>query len=389
MRTQVCIVGAGPAGLLLSRLLGLNGIDCVVLERRSPDYVLGRIRAGVLERVTVDLMHRAACAERLDREGLVHDGFEIAHDGRRLRIDLKALSGHEVTIYGQTEVSHDLMDAHAAAGTRIVYEAQDVSLHDFDTDAPLVRYRKDGTGHEIVCDYIVGCDGAHGVSRASVPPKAVTTYERIYPFGWMGVLTDTPPVADEIVYANHARGFALCSMRSRKRSRYYVQCDLTDTVDAWPETRFWDELRMRLPAELAESLATGPALEKSIAALRSFVAEPMRFGSLFLAGDAAHIVPPTGAKGLNLAASDIHYLSNALIDRYRNGDERGLETYSATALARVWKAVRFSWWLTNVLHRMDGEPFTRRVQQAELDYLSQSRNAQAALAENYVGLALA
>ncbi|MEJ0025046.1 MAG: 4-hydroxybenzoate 3-monooxygenase [Rhizomicrobium sp.] len=383
MRTQVCIVGAGPAGLLLSQLLSLNGIDCFLLERRSPDYVLGRIRAGVLERITVDLLHRAQCAERLDREGLVHDGFEIAHNEQRLRIDLKGLSGRDVTIYGQTEITRDLM---AAQGARVVYEAEDVSLHDFDTDAPRVRYAKDGAGHEIACDYIVGCDGAHGVSRQSIPAAALTTYERIYPFGWMGVLSDTPPVADEIVYANHTRGFALCSMRSRTRSRYYVQCALTDTVADWSESRFWDELRRRLPAELADSLVTGPAIEQSIAALRSFVAEPMRFGSLFLAGDAAHIVPPTGAKGLNLAASDVHYLSKALIDRYRNGDGQGLETYSARALARVWKAVRFSWWLTNLLHRTDDERFTQRVQQAELDYLARSRNAQAALAENYVGL---
>ena len=386
MRTQICIIGAGPAGLLLSRLLSLNGIDCVVLERRTPEYVLGRIRAGVLERITVDLMRRAQCAVRLDREALVHDGFEIAHDGKRLRIDLKGLSGHDVTIYGQTEITRDLMDAQA--GARIVYEAQDVSLNDFAGDVPRVRYTKDGAGHEIACDYIVGCDGAHGVSRASIPHDALTTFERIYPFGWMGVLTDTPPVAHEIVYANHARGFALCSMRSQTRSRYYVQCALTETVDDWSDSRFWDELRRRLPAALADSLVIGPPIEKSIAALRSFVVEPMRYGSLFLAGDAAHIVPPTGAKGLNLAASDVHYLSNALIEHYRHGDDHALETYSETALARVWKAVRFSWWLTNLLHRTDDERFTRRVQQAELDYLAGSRNAQAALAENYVGLSL-
>ncbi len=388
MRTQICIIGAGPAGLLLSRLLGLNGIDCIVLERRTPDYVLGRIRAGVLERITVELMHRAACAERLGREALVHDGFEIAHDGKRLRIDLKGLSGRDVTIYGQTEITRDLMDAHAADGTRIIYEARDVSLHDFDGDAPRVRYARDGIGHEIACDFIVGCDGAHGVSRRSIPAAALTTYERIYPFGWMGVLTDTPPVAGEIVYANHPRGFALCSLRSQTRSRYYVQCALTDSVDDWPANRFWDELRRRLPAELAESLVTGPPIETSIAALRSFVAEPMRCGALFLAGDAAHTVPPTGAKGLNLAASDVHFLSNALIAHYGHGDGGALETYSETALARVWKAVRFSWWLTNLLHRTDDEGFTRRVQQAELDYLAQSRHAQAALAENYAGLPL-
>ena len=388
MRTQVCIIGAGPAGLLLSQLLRQDGIDCIVLERRAPDYVLGRIRAGVLERITVELLRRAGCSARLDREALVHDGFEIAHSGRRLRIDLKGLSGHNVTIYGQTEITRDLMEAHQLQSANVVYEAEDVSLHDFAGTAPRVRYRNGGAGHEIRCDYIVGCDGAHGVSRASVPANALATYERTYPFGWMGVLSETRPVASEIVYANHELGFALCSMRSQSRSRYYVQCPLTDTVDDWSDARFWDELRRRLPPDLAESLVTGPAIEKSIAALRSFVAEPMRFGTLFLAGDAAHIVPPTGAKGLNLAASDVHYLSNALIDRYKRGDERALELYSQVALARVWKAVRFSWWLTNVLHRLDDDGFTRRVQHAELEYLEESRDAQAVLAENYVGLPL-
>ncbi|MEI9886153.1 MAG: 4-hydroxybenzoate 3-monooxygenase [Rhizomicrobium sp.] len=384
MRTQVCIIGAGPAGLLLSRLLHRSGIACVVLERRTPDYVLGRIRAGVLERITVELLRRAGCAARLEREALVHDGFEIAHGGRRLRIDLKGLSGHNVTVYGQTEITRDLMEAPGGAG--VVYEAEGVALHDFDRPAPRVTYSKDGAGHEIACDFIVGCDGAHGVSRQSVPAAALTTYERIYPFGWMGVLSETPPAAREIVYANHPLGFALCSMRSQSRSRYYVQCAVTDTAEAWSDARFWDELRRRLPPDLGESLVTGPAIEKSIAALRSFVAEPMRFGALFLAGDAAHIVPPTGAKGLNLAASDVHYLSNALIEHYSHGDQRGLELYSQDALARVWKAVRFSWWLTNLLHRLDDEGFTRRVQQAELEYLETSTPARTALAENYVGL---
>ncbi|HEY0104984.1 MAG TPA: 4-hydroxybenzoate 3-monooxygenase [Rhizomicrobium sp.] len=388
MRTQVCIIGAGPAGLLLALLLRRENIDCIVLERRTADYVLGRIRAGVLERVTVDLLRRAGCAGRLDREALVHEGFEIAHGGRRLRIDLKDLAGHTVTVYGQTEITRDLMEAHHAQGTNIVYEAVDVSLHDFDGRPPRVRYRRGGVGHEIACDFIAGCDGAHGVSRESIPAAALATFERRYPFGWMGVLTDTPPVADEIVYANHARGFALCSMRSRSRSRYYVQCALTDTVDDWADARFWDELRRRLPTDLADGLVIGPPIEKSIAALRSFVAEPMRFGALFLAGDAAHIVPPTGAKGLNLAASDVHYLSRALIAHYRNRDDGGLETYSARALARVWKAVRFSWSLTNLLHRLGDDDFTPRVQQAELDYLERSRNARAALAENYAGLPL-
>jgi p-hydroxybenzoate 3-monooxygenase len=358
----------------------------VVLERRTPDYVLGRIRAGVLEPVTVDLLHQAKAAERLDREALVHDGFEIAYGGRRLRIDLKALAGAAVTVYGQTEVTRDLMAARQALGRIVHYEAEDVTLHDIAGRTPRVSYRKDGRVHEIVCDFIAGCDGAHGVSRASIPVGALTTFERLYPFGWMGVLSDTAPVSHELMYANHERGFALCSMRSQTRSRYYVQCPLSDTVADWPDTRFWDELRRRLPPDAAASIVTGPSIERSIAALRSFVAEPMRFGNLFLAGDAAHIVPPTGAKGLNLAASDIHYLSSGLIAHYRGGDSSGLERYSELALKRVWKAVRFSWWLTNVLHRLDDEGFTRHVQRAELEYLETSRHARAALAENYVGL---
>jgi len=388
VRTEICIIGAGPAGLLLAKLLRQADIDCVVLERRTPDYVLSRIRAGVLERITIDLMHKTGCAERFSREALIHDGFEIAYAGKRLRVDLKGLTGNTVAIYGQTEVTRDLMDAHRTDGTPIEYEAEAVALADFDSSTPCVRYRKAGIDREITCDFIVGCDGAHGVSRAALPPQAVTNFERLYPFGWMGVLAETPPVSDEIVYANHARGFALCSMRSRTRSRYYVQCALTDTVDNWSDTRFWDELRRRLPAELADGLVTGPSIEKSIAALRSFVVEPMRFGSLFLAGDAAHIVPPTGAKGLNLAASDVHYLSTALIAHYRHRDDRGLDTYSDRALARVWKAVRFSWWLTNLLHRLDDDGFTARVQQAELEYLQSSRAARASVAENYAGLPL-
>ena len=384
MRTDVCIIGAGPAGLLLSRLLRNSGIDCVVLERRTADYVLGRIRAGVLERGTVDLMRRAGCAERLEREALIHDGFEIAHDGRRLRFDLKGLTGHSVTIYGQTELTRDLMET--PGGAPVVYEAQDVSLHDIDGSAPTVRYTRHGIAHELRCDFIAGCDGAHGASRASIPPTALRIFEKVYPFGWMGVLVDTAPASHEIVYVNHARGFALCSMRSNTRSRYYVQCATTDTVEDWADARFWDELRLRLPDALAQALVPGPPLEKSIALLRSFVAEPMRFGSLFLAGDAAHIVPPTGAKGLNLAASDVHHLSNALIAHYRDGDSGLLETYSQTALARVWKAVRFSWSMTNLLHRMDDDGFTGRVQRAELDYLHESEAARRAVAENYVGL---
>ncbi len=388
LRTQVVIIGAGPSGLLLSQLLHLAGIDTVVLERRSAAYVLGRIRAGVLERGMVDLLRRAQCADRLDQEALIHDGFEIAFMGERLHIDLKDLSGgHSVTIYGQTEVTRDLMQAREALGGKLIYEAEAVTPHDFDGADPYVTYRKDGAEHRIDCDYIAGCDGYHGICRASIPRNAITTFERVYPFGWLGLLTERPPVSDELIYNAHERGFALCSMRSQSRSRYYVQCALEDHVDAWSDDRFWDELRRRLPKDAAEALKTGPAIEKGIAPLRSFVAEPMRFGRLMLAGDAAHIVPPTGAKGLNLAASDIHYLSQALIARYKHGDTGLLERYSETALARVWKAERFSWWMTRLLHSFTGDDgFVTRLKQAEFDYLKTSRASRTSLAENYVGL---
>jgi len=388
MRVQVAIIGAGPAGLLLGQLLHGAGVDTVILEQRSKEYVLGRIRAGVLEQGTVDLLDEAGVGTRLHAQGLVHEGLGLSWRGERHRIDLKALTGGKtVTVYGQTEVTRDLMDAREHAGGHTVYEALDVSVHDFDTDRPRVRYRKDGVEHEIACDYIAGCDGFHGVCRASVPAGAISSFERVYPFGWLGVLSDTPPVSDELVYANHERGFALCSMRSHTRSRYYVQCALDERIEAWPDDRFWDELRSRLDPQSAQTLVTGPSIEKSIAPLRSFVAEPMRFGRLFLAGDAAHIVPPTGAKGLNLAASDVRYLSRALIAFYRNGSEAGLETYSAQALARVWKAVRFSWWMTTMLHRFpDTGEFGQRIQEAELAYLVSSRAASTSLAENYVGL---
>jgi p-hydroxybenzoate 3-monooxygenase len=386
MRTQVCIIGAGPSGLFLSQLLHLSGIECILLERRSPEYVLSRIRAGLLERVTVDLMHEAKAAARMDREGLIHEGVGIAFGDRRLRIDFSRLAGGELMVYGQTELTKDLMDARMATGGTSVYDVDDVSVHDFDSDKPKVRYRKDGKNYEIDCDFIAGCDGYHGVTRASVPSSAIKTYEREYPFGWMGVLSETPPVDHELIYANHDRGFALCSMRSNTRSRYYVQCPLTDTVEDWSDDRFWDEIRRRLPQDVAEKMVTGPAIEKSIAALRSFVAEPMRFGTLFLVGDAAHIVPPTGAKGLNLATSDVHYLSRGLIDHYNNKDSNGLDTYSERALARVWKSERFSWWMTALLHKFDDGDFARRMQQADLDYLASSEAAQASLAENYIGL---
>jgi p-hydroxybenzoate 3-monooxygenase len=357
-----------------------------VLERRSGDYVLGRIRAGILEQVAVELFDEAGVGARMHREGLVHDGIELDFGGARHRIDLKALTGKSVMVYGQTEITRDLMDARAAAGLPTVYEAEHVRVEDFDTARPLVRYRKDGRDHEIVCDFIAGCDGFHGICRASVPHRAITAHERIYPFGWLGLLADTRPAADELIYTRHERGFALCSMRSPTRSRHYLQCSLSDSVDDWPDDRFWAELKARLSPEVAESLDTGPSIEKSIAPLRSFVAEPMRFGRLLLAGDAAHIVPPTGAKGLNLAASDIRYLSRALIGHYA-GDDHGLEQYSARCLRRIWRAERFSWWMTSLMHRFpETSSFEDRMAEAELGYLVGSKAASTALAENYVGL---
>ena len=331
-------------------------------------------------------MHKAEAGDRMDREGLIHEGVGIAFGDQRIRIDFSHLAGGQLTVYGQTEVTKDLMDARQAMSGKLVYEAEDAAVHDVGTDKPRVTYRKDGRTHEIDCEFIAGCDGYHGVSRASVPASAIKTFEREYPFGWMGLMSETPPVDDELIYANHERGFALCSMRSLTRSRYYVQCPLTDKVEEWSDDRFWDEIRRRLPREFAEAMVTGPSIEKSIAALRSFVAEPMRFGRMFLVGDAAHIVPPTGAKGLNLAASDVHYLSEALIDHYKNKDSHGLDTYSERALARVWKSVRFSWWMTNLLHRFDDGDFNRRIQQADLEYLASSDAAKASMAENYIGL---
>ncbi|WP_458759672.1 4-hydroxybenzoate 3-monooxygenase [Afipia sp. TerB] len=387
MRTQVAIIGAGPAGLLLGQLLHHYGIDNVILERKDRDYVLGRIRAGVLEQGTVDLLEEVGVAARLHREGLVHDGIELAFGGARHRIDMKAATGKAVTIYGQTEVTRDLMDAREKAGRTTVYEAADVTIHDFDSDRPRVRYVKDGVTHELACDFIAGCDGFHGVCRPSIPDGALKTFERVYPFGWLGILSETPPVSPELIYANHERGFALCSMRSTHRSRYYVQCSLDDHIDQWPDDRFWDELKRRLDQEAVDHLVTGPSIEKSIAPLRSFVAEPMRFGRLFLAGDAAHIVPPTGAKGLNLATSDVHYLSQALREFYADKSQAALDDYSRRALARVWKAERFSWWMTSVLHRFpDTDAFSARIQHAELDYLVGSQAATTSLSENYVGL---
>ncbi|EEY24823.1 4-hydroxybenzoate 3-monooxygenase [Brucella sp. F5/99] len=381
------IIGSGPAGLLLGQLLTRAGIDNVILDCVSENYILGRVRAGVLEEGTVRLMDEAGASDRLHREGLPHDGFSLAFDGRDHRIDLHKLTGKRVTVYGQTELTHDLMSERHRSGAHGIYEADNITPHDFDTASPYVTYEKDGITHRIDCDYIAGCDGYHGVSRKSVPQKAIRIFEKVYPFGWLGVLADIPPVDHELIYANHERGFALCSMRSLTRSRYYIQCALDEKVEDWSDERFYDELRRRLPAHHAEAMVTGPSFEKTIAPLRSFVAEPMRFGRLFLAGDAAHIVPPTGAKGLNLAASDVHYLFEGLREFYIENSTAGIDAYSARALARTWKAERFSWSMTKMLHRFpDMGPFDQKVQEAELDYFCNSQAASTALAENYVGL---
>ena len=390
-RTQVAIIGAGPSGLLLGALLHKAGIEHIIVERQSPDYVLSRIRAGILEQVTVDLLREAGVGHGLDNAGIVHHSIERVFKNTRHPIEVTKLTGGKVvTAYGQTEVTHDLMKQRQQLGLDTVYSAADVSLHNFDSASPQVRYVKDGVSHVLHCDFIAGCDGFHGVARASVPKDAITEYEKVYPFGWLGVLADVPPVSSHaIVYANSDRGFALCSMRSMTRSRYYVQCPLNDKVEDWSDQRFWDELRKRLDPDMAERIITGASIEKSIAPLRSFVAEPMRFGRLFLAGDAAHIVPPTGAKGLNLAASDVKYLSSALIEYFNERSPVGIDHYSQRALARVWRAERFSWWLTSLMHRFpDSAGFGQKMQEAELDYLVHSEALSTSLAENYVGLPL-
>lgn len=384
VRTNIVIIGAGPAGLMLGRLLEQAGIDSVILERRSPDYVLGRIRAGVLEQGSVDLLDRAGAGARMHAEGLVHEGIALSFDGDRHRIDFTDLIGRQVMVYGQTEVTRDLM---AVRQSTSIYEAENVEVHDFDGAAPWVSYRKDGVTHRIDCDFIAGCDGFHGVCRASLPDTALATFERVYPFGWLGILVDQPPVEHELIYAHHERGFALCSQRSPSRSRYYIQVGADEAVADWSDARFWDELRLRLDPETAAALPTGPSIEKSIAPLRSFVAEPLRFGRLLLAGDAAHIVPPTGAKGLNLAMSDVELLADALIEYYGEKSQAGIGSYSARALLHIWKAERFSWWMTSLLHTFpETGAFGRRIQRAEFDYLTGSRAAQQSLAENYTGL---
>ncbi len=386
MRTQVCIIGGGPSGLLLAQLLHRAGIDTVVLERQSRDYVLARIRAGVLEWGTVGMLQQAGVGDRMAREGFVHTGTYLAARNRGFRIDFDALIGKKVMVYGQTEVTRDLYAARDAMGGVVIHGAEGVALHDLDSAAPYVTYRKDGADHRVDCDFVAGCDGFHGPSRKAIPDSVLREYERVYPFGWLGVLSETPPVSHELIYANHERGFALCSMRNANLSRYYVQCPLTDTVDQWSDQAFWDELRRRIPADSADTLVTGPTIEKSIAPLRSFVAEPMRWGRLFLVGDAAHIVPPTGAKGLNLAVGDVHYLHEGLVQHYA-GDSHGIDTYSERALARVWKSERFSWSLTTMLHRFpDQSEFDQRMQEADLAYLESSNAAKVVVAENYVGL---
>lgn len=389
LKTQVAIVGAGPAGLMLGHLLRAEGIECIVIERAAADYVLGRIRAGVLERVTTDIMKRLGLDARMQAEGLPHDGFNLADGDRLIRIDIADLTGQQVMVYGQTEVTRDLMDAASERGLEIVYEASGVTLHDVDSDSPWVSYSRDGQLHRIDARFICGCDGFHGPSRQSVPANVAREYERVYPFGWLGILADVPPCNHELIYANHERGFALASMRSETRSRYYIDVPLSETVEAWSDDRVWDELAIRLGPEAAANMTRGPSIEKSIAPLRSFVFEPMRHGRLMLAGDAAHIVPPTGAKGLNLAASDVAYLSEALIGFFQRGNNDAVGDYSKKALARVWKSERFSWSLTKLMHRFpDDGPFERQMQLAELEYIASSRAAQMTIAENYVGLPL-
>lgn len=387
MRTQIVIIGAGPSGLLLSQLLHLSGIETVVLERRSRAYVLSRVRAGVLEWGTVETLRKAGVGRRMDEEGFIHDGVYLSSAQGSFRIPLASLAGRPVMVYGQTEVTKDLYEARDAMGGSVIHGAEGAAIRGADTDAPYVTWQQGGSEHRIDCEFVIGCDGFHGVSRRTIPPTVLREYERVYPFGWMGVLSESKPVSDELIYANHPRGFALCSMRNAGLSRYYVQSEMNDDPEAWSDRRFWGELKRRIPEEAAARLETGKIIEKSVAPLRSFVAEPMRWGRLFLVGDAAHIVPPTGAKGLNLAVSDVHYLHEALLRRYQDHSDEGIDGYSALALARVWKSVRFSWWMTTMLHRFpDQGAFDQRIQESEIDYLRHSTAAQKVLAENYIGL---
>ncbi|WP_425073921.1 4-hydroxybenzoate 3-monooxygenase [Sagittula sp. S175] len=387
MKTQVCIIGGGPSGLLLSQLLDRKGIDSIVLERKTKDYVLGRIRAGILEHGMVELMREAGVSERMDRESFIHDGTVISYGDEQFGINFKELTDTTVVVYGQTEVTRDLYEAREKAGGKIVFNVESVVINGADTDAPFVTYTVDGEQQRIDCDYVAGCDGFHGVSRQTIPLDVRREYEKVYPFGWLGILSETPPVHEELIYASSERGFALCSMRNENLSRYYIQCSLSDKPEDWTDEAFWQELKRRIPKEAADRLVTGPSIEKSIAPLRSFVTEPMRWGRLFLCGDAAHIVPPTGAKGLNTAASDIHYLYHGLVQFYADGNTEGLDTYSGKALARIWKAERFSWWMTSLLHRFpDQSEFDLKMQQAEIAFLRSNHAAQVAMAENYVGL---
>lgn len=387
MKTQVAIIGAGPSGLMLGQLLHRHGIDTVILERRTADYVLGRIRAGVLEQGTVAVLEQAGVAERLHSQGQQHAGVEIAFNGGRQRIDLKTLAGRGVVVYGQTEITRDLMEARSTCGAATVYEAECVALHDITSTKPRVTFVHQGKQQELQCDFIAGCDGYHGVSRAAIPASVINVFERVYPFGWLGVLADVPPAWDELIYASSERGFALASMRSSVRVRCYIQCSLSDAIEQWSDDKFWDEFMKRIPVEVAGKFTPGPSIEKSIAPLRSFVAEPLRYGNLLLAGDAAHIVPPTGAKGLNLAASDVFYLFEALCNYYQDRNNKGLDQYSERALRRIWKSERFSWWMTSLLHHFPGmDAFSERIRRSEIDYLFSSENAQRVLAENYVGL---
>ncbi len=387
MRTQVAIIGGGPSGLLLGQLLHRQGIDAVVLERRTRGYVLSRIRAGILETGFVDLMREAGVDARMDKESFTHDGAVISYWDEQFRIDFQDLTNSHIVVYGQTELTRDLYDAREAVGAKTLFEVDHVEIHDADTDEPYVTYEHDGATHRLDCDFVAGCDGFHGVSRQTIPLTVRREYEKVYPFGWLGILSETPPVHEELIYAYSDRGFALCSMRNANLSRYYIQCSLSDSPDDWTDKAFWTELKRRIPSEAAERLITGPSIEKSIAPLRSFVTEPMRWGRLFLCGDAAHIVPPTGAKGLNTAASDIHYLYHALTQFYQTGETEGIDQYSEKALSRVWKAERFSWWMTNLLHRFPHQnEFDFKMQRADLEFLRSNREAQSVLAQNYIGL---